>query len=193
MSAKKRALFLDRDGVINVDIGYLHRKEDCVFLPGIFELVRTARRMSYDVFVVTNQAGIARGYYSEETFAEFTRWMLEQFEAEGAPITQVYYCPHHPTAGIGEYLKVCECRKPAPGMLLRAAQEHQVDLRASIFVGDAVTDMQAGFAAGIGGLCLLGRSLPQDVPSGVSLISAVSEAEARLTDGSATDVGGNSC
>jgi D-glycero-D-manno-heptose 1,7-bisphosphate phosphatase len=186
MGEKKRALFLDRDGVINVDIGYLHRKEDCVFLPGIFELVRRARRLGYDVFVVTNQAGIARGYYSEETFAEFTRWMLKRFEAEGAPITQVYCCPHHPTAGVGEYLKVCECRKPAPGMLLRAAQEHQVDLSASIFVGDAVTDMQAGFAAGIGTLCLLANSLPDGTPRGVTLISGLFETQAKLTGDSST-------
>ncbi|MEX3972091.1 D-glycero-alpha-D-manno-heptose-1,7-bisphosphate 7-phosphatase [Paraburkholderia caribensis] len=149
MSAKKRALFLDRDGVINVDIGYLHRKEDCVFLPGIFELVRTARRLGYDVFVVTNQAGIARGYYSEETFAEYTRWMLDQFVAEGAPITQVYYCPHHPTAGVGEYLRVCECRKPAPGMLMRAASEHDISLSSSLLIGDSITDMQAAQAAGV--------------------------------------------
>ena len=147
MAALKRALFLDRDGVINVDIGYLHRAEDCVFVPEIFELVRQARKAGYDVFVVTNQAGIARGYYSEETFAAFTNWMLEQFVAEGAPITQVYYCPHHPTAGIGEYGVVCECRKPAPGMLLRAAAEHHVDLRASVMVGDSLTDVQAAKAA----------------------------------------------
>jgi len=150
MSAKKRALFLDRDGVINVDIGYLHRKEDCVFLPGIFELVRRARSLGYDVFVVTNQAGIARGYYSEETFAEFTSWMLEQFLAEGAPITQVYYCPHHPTAGRGAYLTMCDCRKPEPGMLLKAAKEHDISLPDSLMVGDSLTDVQAAKSAGVG-------------------------------------------
>jgi D-glycero-D-manno-heptose 1,7-bisphosphate phosphatase len=149
MSAKKRALFLDRDGVINVDIGYLHRKEDCVFLPGIFELVRRARRAGYDVFVVTNQAGIARGYYTEEMFAGFTEWMLGRFAEEGAPITQVYYCPHHPEAGIGSYKITCECRKPQPEMLLRAAREHDVDLPASVMVGDSLTDMQAAKVAGV--------------------------------------------
>ncbi|WP_042262215.1 D-glycero-beta-D-manno-heptose 1,7-bisphosphate 7-phosphatase [Paraburkholderia heleia] len=149
MAALKRALFLDRDGVVNVDIGYLHRAEDCVFVPGIFELVREAREAGYDVFVVTNQAGIARGYYSEETFAVFTKWMLEQFAAQGAPITQVYYCPHHPTAGIGQYGVVCDCRKPAPGMLLKAAREHGIDLSRSVMVGDAITDMEAARAAGV--------------------------------------------
>lgn len=158
MADLTRALFLDRDGVINLDIGYLHRAEDCVFVPGIFELVRAARQAAYDVFVVTNQAGIARGYYNEQTFAEFTAWMLGNFAAEGAPITQVYHCPHHPTAGIGEYKRLCECRKPAPGMLLQAAQEHGVDLAASIMVGDSITDMQAARVAGIGRCYLLGSS-----------------------------------
>jgi len=158
MSAKKRALFLDRDGVINVDIGYLHRKEDCVFLPGIFELVRRARRAGFDVFVVTNQAGIARGYYTEETFAGFTAWMMGQFEDEGAPITQVYYCPHHPDAGVGSYKIACECRKPQPGMLLRAGREHDVDLSVSVMVGDSVTDMQAARAAGVEHRFLLGEA-----------------------------------
>ncbi|SEI16751.1 D-glycero-alpha-D-manno-heptose-1,7-bisphosphate 7-phosphatase [Paraburkholderia hospita] len=158
MSAKKPALFLDRDGVINVDIGYLHRKEDCVFLPGIFELVRRARRAGFDVFVVTNQAGIARGYYTEETFAGFTDWMMGQFADEGAPITQVYYCPHHPDAGVGSYRISCECRKPQPGMLLRAAAEHGIDLAVSAMVGDSVTDTEAAKAAGIRHRFLIGEA-----------------------------------
>ncbi|WP_296657674.1 D-glycero-beta-D-manno-heptose 1,7-bisphosphate 7-phosphatase [Paraburkholderia sp.] len=163
MAALKRALFLDRDGVINVDIGYLHRAEDCVFVPGIFELVREARKAGYDVFVVTNQAGIARGYYSEETFAVFTKWMLEQFAAQGAPITQVYYCPHHPTAGIGEYGVVCECRKPAPGMFLRAAREHGVNLFESLMVGDSLTDMEAARAAGVATRYLVSNTVGGEV------------------------------
>ncbi|MCP3726175.1 D-glycero-beta-D-manno-heptose 1,7-bisphosphate 7-phosphatase [Paraburkholderia sp. CNPSo 3272] len=156
MPELKRALFLDRDGVINVDIGYLHRPEDCTFVPGIFELVRKARRAGYGVFVVTNQAGIARGYYDERTFDAFTAWMLERFVAEGAPITQVYYCPHHPTAGLGEYKRHCECRKPAPGMFLRAAREHGIDLERSVMIGDAETDMVAAEQAGIQARYLVG-------------------------------------
>ncbi|WP_109478935.1 D-glycero-beta-D-manno-heptose 1,7-bisphosphate 7-phosphatase [Paraburkholderia sp. C35] len=175
MGEKKRALFLDRDGVINVDIGYLHRKEDCVFLPGIFELVRRARRAGFDVFVVTNQAGIARGYYTEETFAGFTEWMLEQFAQEGAPITQVYYCPHHPDAGIGSYKIACECRKPQPGMLLKAAREHDVDLSASVMVGDSLTDMQAARAAGVKHRFLLGGETKASGHDGYMSINELSE------------------
>jgi D-glycero-D-manno-heptose 1,7-bisphosphate phosphatase len=180
MTALKRALFLDRDGVINVDIGYLHRAEDCVFVPGIFELVRQARKAGFDVFVVTNQAGIARGYYSEETFAAFTGWMLEQFATEGAPITQVYYCPHHPTAGIGGYGIVCECRKPAPGMLLRAAGEHHVDLGASVMVGDSLTDMQAAKAAKVGTSYLFGDAVVEDLDSGVVRVNDLLDVATRL-------------
>lgn len=180
MAALKRALFLDRDGVINVDIGYLHRAEDCVFVPGIFELVREARKAGYDVFVVTNQAGIARGYYSEETFAAFTKWMLDQFAAQGAPITQVYYCPHHPTAGIGEHGVVCECRKPAPGMLLRAAAEHDIDLGASVMVGDSLTDMQAAKAAKVGTCYLLGDAIVHCPDPGVGRVDNLSDVATQL-------------
>lgn len=182
MAGLKRALFLDRDGVINVDIGYLHRAEDCLFVSGIFELVRAARRAGYDVFVVTNQAGIARGYYSEQTFAEFTDWMLERFAAEEAPITQVYYCPHHPTAGIGEYKQSCECRKPAPGMLMQAASEHAVDLAASIMVGDSVSDMEAACAAGVGRCYLLQAEPVGAIDSSWVHISVLADVMRALVD-----------
>ncbi|TAM01267.1 MAG: D-glycero-beta-D-manno-heptose 1,7-bisphosphate 7-phosphatase [Paraburkholderia sp.] len=182
MAALRRALFLDRDGVINVDIGYLHRAEDCVFVPGIFELVREARKAGYDVFVVTNQAGIARGYYSEETFAAFTKWMLEQFAAQGAPITQVYYCPHHPSAGIGEYGVVCECRKPAPGMLLRAATEHHIDLGRSVMVGDSLTDMQAAKAAKVGEYYLFGDVVVKDLDTEFVRVHDLLDVAVRIHD-----------
>lgn len=176
MSAAVPALFLDRDGVINVDIGYLHRAEDCEFVPGIFEVVRRARRAGYDVFVVTNQAGIARGYYSEETFDSFTRWMLDQFEAEGAPITKVYYCPHHPSAGQGEYLRECECRKPAPGMLLQAAREYPVDLTRSVLIGDSSTDIDAARAAGVPTRILIGDAKTAGVAGDFIAVTSLVEA-----------------
>jgi D-glycero-D-manno-heptose 1,7-bisphosphate phosphatase len=176
MSAAVPALFLDRDGVINVDIGYLHRAEDCEFVPGIFEVVRRARRAGYDVFVVTNQAGIARGYYSEETFDSFTRWMLDQFEAEGAPITKVYYCPHHPSAGQGEYLRECECRKPAPGMLLQAAREYPVDLTRSVLIGDSATDIDAARTAGVPTRILIGDAKTPGVAGDFIAVTSLVEA-----------------
>lgn len=144
------ALFLDRDGVINVDTGYVHRPEDCVFVSGIFDLVKRANAAGMLVFVVTNQAGIARGYYDEAQFQAFTDWMLQRFEAQGAHIAKVYHCPHHPVSGLGEYLRACDCRKPAPGMLLAARDAYGVDMSRSAMVGDTPTDMQAAAAAGIG-------------------------------------------
>ncbi|WP_063533474.1 HAD family hydrolase [Burkholderia sp. MSMB1589WGS] len=178
-SNARRALFLDRDGVINVDIGYLHRPEDCVFVDGVFELVHRARNAGYDVFVVTNQAGIARGYYSEATFAAFTAWLLQRFAAEDAFITQVYHCPHHPTAGLGEYLTACACRKPAPGMLLAAQREHAIDMARSAMIGDSATDMAAAAAAGVGTRYLLGAAAP-NVGEGAVRIASLFDAIGRL-------------
>ncbi|EEA01519.1 D,D-heptose 1,7-bisphosphate phosphatase [Burkholderia sp. H160] len=152
---KRRALFLDRDGVINEDFGYVHREEDCVFIGGVFDLVRTANRAGYLVAVVTNQAGIARGYYTEAQFRDFMQWMQRQFLSRGARIDRVYYCPHHPEAGVGELRKTCACRKPRPGMLESACGEFDLDMQASILVGDKESDMDAAQRAGVGRRYLL--------------------------------------
>lgn len=152
-----RALFLDRDGVINVDFGHVGTKDRFVFMPGIFELVREANRLGYLVIVVTNQAGIARGLYSEAEFLELTRWMKDQFAIRHARIEAVYYCPHHEKEGMAEYKKVCDCRKPAPGMLFRAAREQNIDLGNSILVGDNNSDLQAAASAGIKRCISFGR------------------------------------
>ncbi|MDA7417776.1 D-glycero-beta-D-manno-heptose 1,7-bisphosphate 7-phosphatase [Xenophilus arseniciresistens] len=149
------ALFLDRDGVINVDHGYVHTPEKTEFVPGIFELVATANRHGWLVVVVTNQAGIARGYYDEAQFGHYMDWMRQQFEQRGARIDAVYFCPHHPEHGQGAYLQQCDCRKPAPGMLLEAIESHDIDRAASVMVGDTLTDMQAARAAGVGTLLWL--------------------------------------
>lgn len=146
----RRALFLDRDGVINIDHGYVVRREAFDFVEGIFELVAQAKARDYLVIVVTNQAGIGRGYYSEADFHSLMAWVGEQFDARGGHIDKVYFCPDHPEHGIGQYRRVSEFRKPAPGMLLAARDELNIDMKASLFVGDNLTDMQAGSAAGVG-------------------------------------------
>lgn len=146
----RRALFLDRDGVVNEDRGYVHRREDFVFMDGIFDLCRLALAHGHEIFIITNQAGIARGYYTEDDFHELTRWMLTVFANEGAPIRKVYYCPYHPTAGIGRYRVDAECRKPRPGMILAARDEFGLDLAASTLIGDRETDIEAGTRAGVG-------------------------------------------
>jgi D-glycero-D-manno-heptose 1,7-bisphosphate phosphatase len=144
-----RALFLDRDGVINYDSGYTSSAENFRFIEGIFDLCRTAKRLGYLLIVVTNQAGIGRGYYSEQDFLTLTDWMLERFEAEGAPLNDVFYCPYHPVHGIGRYKKDSICRKPSPGMLLVAAKKYKLDMGSSIMIGDRDSDMQAAGKAGV--------------------------------------------
>lgn len=149
------ALFLDRDGVINVDHGYVHRPKEFEFVEGIFELVATANGAGYLVVVVTNQAGIGRGFYSEEQFYALTDWMKTKFSERGGQIDSEYFTPHRPTEGLGIYRQDCECRKPAPGMIFAAMRDFDIDLSKSILVGDALKDVQAADAAGIGQVFIL--------------------------------------
>lgn len=145
-----RAFFLDRDGVINVDRGYVWRIGEFEFLPGIFSLCRTAQDVGLVPIVVTNQAGIGRGYYSEHEFQMLTEWMLTEFCARGIRIGHVYHCPYHPEAGLGEYRRESFDRKPNPGMILRAKEDFGLDLPRSVLVGDKDSDVAAGRAAGVG-------------------------------------------
>ena len=147
---KRRALFLDRDGVINVNHGYVHTADQTEWVPGIFEMCRAAAGAGLHLVVVTNQAGIARGYYSQEQFLEYTRWMHEQFESRSVPLAATYYCPHHPVFGIDDLRIECGCRKPKPGMILAAADDLGLDLEHSVLVGDMATDLEAAEAAGVG-------------------------------------------
>jgi len=174
---RSRALLLDRDGVINVDHGYVHRIRDFEFVPGIFDLARAAHRSCYRVFVITNQAGIARGFYSEKQFDELTDWMCQEFASRGVPIAKVYFSPYHPTEGLGMYRKDDVSRKPHPGMILQAQSEFNLDLASSVLIGDKASDIRAGIAAGVGQNILLAPSDPGDL-QGVAYrrISALDEA-----------------
>ena len=140
---KNKALFLDRDGTINVEKNYVFRIEDFKFRDGIFELIREFFTKGYLIFVITNQAGIARGYYSADDFHLLNDWMVEQFRLRGITITAVYFCPHHPNFS-GE----CDCRKPKPGMILSSAQKYSLALDQSFVVGDKWSDIEAGKTAG---------------------------------------------
>ncbi len=167
---KVRGLFLDRDGVINHEVGYLWRQEDVRFVPGIFELCKTAQRLGYRVMVVTNQAGIARGYYSEEDFQELMVWMQREFAREGVALDAVYHCPFHPEHGIGEYKREHEDRKPGTGMLRRGAREFGLDLSESVMVGDRCTDIVAANVAGLRQAFLIGGT-EEPGPCGGSFIA----------------------
>jgi D-glycero-D-manno-heptose 1,7-bisphosphate phosphatase len=159
----RRALFLDRDGVINVDHGYVYRVDRFEFVPGIFDLVRFwANELEQPVVVATNQSGIGRGYFDERTYADLTQWMCERFAAEHAPIARVYHCPYHPEHGIGDYRRDHPWRKPNPGMFLQAASDLDLDLAQSALVGDRMSDIAAAVAAGIG-LRILLRSNAHEV------------------------------
>lgn len=146
----RRAAFLDRDGVINVDPGYTFRIADFEFVAGVLPACARLAELGWALVVVTNQAGIGRGLYAESDFAVLSDWMRSRFEQAGAPLDGVYFCPHHPQAG-------CACRKPQPGMLLAAAAELGLDLPGSLFFGDKCEDMQAAQSAGLQHRILLGK------------------------------------
>jgi len=151
---KKKALFLDRDGVVNVEKHYVHKIEDFEFIDGVFELARAAQDKGYLIIVITNQSGIGRGYYTEAVFHHLTEWMVDQFHANGVTIAKVYFAPNHPEHGIGEYKRESEDRKPNPGMILKAAKEFELDLKRSVLVGDQFSDVRAGRSAGVGQIVL---------------------------------------
>ena len=144
-----KALFLDRDGLINIDHAYVYRQEDFDFVDGIFQVCRATQAKGYELIVVTNQSGIGRGYYTEADFHVISNWMLDQFKQNGILVKDVYFCPYHPTSAKGDYKKDMPCRKPHPGMLLDASKDHQIDLSQSIMFGDSVKDVEAGDAAGV--------------------------------------------
>jgi len=141
----RKALFLDRDGVINHDFGHVHEIEKFNFIPGIFELCRLFQQKEFLLIVITNQAGIAKSYYGHDQFSQLTSYMLDEFKKEDVMISKVYYCPHHE-----DFTGPCECRKPEPGMILEAAKEFKIDLSKSILIGDRLSDLEAGKNAGIG-------------------------------------------
>ncbi|MEN9306573.1 MAG: D-glycero-beta-D-manno-heptose 1,7-bisphosphate 7-phosphatase [Fibrobacterota bacterium] len=163
MSGESRpALFLDRDGVVNVEKNYVHRIDQFEFMDGIFELCNAFQNAGYAIVVVTNQAGIARGYYTVQDMERLHAWMIERFAERGVVIAGVYHCPHHP-----EFSGPCECRKPKAGMILRARDELGIDLTESVLLGDKESDLEAGRAAGIRHLALL-----VDGPRGLERVRA---------------------
>jgi D-glycero-D-manno-heptose 1,7-bisphosphate phosphatase len=155
----KPAAFLDRDGVLNRDNGFVWRREDFQWLPGAQRAVKRINDAGYLAIVITNQAGVARGLYGEADVRNLHRWMNDELGRDGAHIDAFYYCPHHPSEGQGAYRQVCDCRKPAPGMLLRAMHEWPVNRAASFMIGDKEIDVEAASAAGIRGLRFDGGDL----------------------------------
>ena len=142
-----KALFIDRDGVINVEKNYLHKIEDFEFIDGVFDALKIAEQRGFINIVITNQSGIARGYYGEDEFATLTEWMVGEFAKNGVKISKVYHCPHNESS-------LCDCRKPKPGMIFQAQNEFDFDLENSWLIGDKESDIEAGINAGVGRLVL---------------------------------------
>lgn len=143
-----KAVFLDRDGTINVEKNYLIDPAEFEFLPGAPDALRRLQDAGWLLVVITNQSGVARGYFPLEQVARLHEFMRDQLSGYGVILAGVYVCPHHPVAGSGEYLQDCECRKGKPGLLLQAAGELHIDLSRSVMIGDKLADVEAGLAAG---------------------------------------------
>jgi D-glycero-D-manno-heptose 1,7-bisphosphate phosphatase len=182
IATPRRALFLDRDGVVNEETGYLFRSEEVRFVPGIFSLCRAARSLDYRIIVVTNQAGIARGYYSEDDFQQLMQWMQAELAREGASFDAVYHCPFHPVHGVGEYRREHEDRKPGIGMLLRGVREFGVSLAESVMVGDRCSDMAAANAAGLRQAFLIGGTESAACANRYQPIASLAEVERWLLE-----------
>ena len=174
------ALFLDRDGVINHETGYLYRCEDVRWVDGVFPLGRAAIALGYRLVVVTNQAGIARGLYNTGDFLALMTWMGAEFAAQGAPLAAVYHCPYHPEHGLGEWRREHEDRKPSPGMLLRAARDLRLDLSRSVLVGDRCSDIAAAHAAGLAEAFLLAGTEPGSCAMTHTVVGSLGEVQTHL-------------
>ena len=177
ISAPNKALFLDRDGVVNHEIGYLSRAEDVRWMDGIIPLCQTAQSLNYKLVVVTNQSGIGRGLYSEQDFQSLMTFMRTELARDSIILDAVYHCPFHPREGIGEYKREHEDRKPGPGMLRRAARDLSLDLTQSILVGDRCSDIAAANAAGLQQAFLLAGTESAPCPGSHKPVATLTEVE----------------
>ena len=167
-----KTIFLDRDGVINHEVGYLHKIEDFQFIDGVFEACLYFQSLDYQIVVVTNQSGINRGYYNESDFHQVNSWMLDQFKLRGINILDVFFCPHGPNDD-------CDCRKPKPGMLLKAKEEYEIDMARSWIIGDKEADVKAANAAGINQTILVksGHDIDAKNSNAFYILNSIKEAQ----------------
>ncbi|MEM6051232.1 D-glycero-beta-D-manno-heptose 1,7-bisphosphate 7-phosphatase [Erwinia sp. P7711] len=186
MTDKVPAIFLDRDGTMNVDHGYVHEIDNFQFIDGVIEAMQELKKMGYALVMVTNQSGIARGMFSEDTFMKLTEWMDWSLADRDIDLDGIYFCPHHPEAVVEEYRQQCDCRKPEPGMLLAAEKELNIDMAASYMVGDKIDDMLAGKAAGVGTKVLVrsGKPVTEEGEKAADwVINSLADLPARIKQG----------
>lgn len=176
------AVFLDRDGTINIDKGYFYKPEDFEFEQGSIEAIRLLNEAGYRVIVISNQAGIALGHFNEEQVDNLHNWLRNELKQYGAYIDDFYYCPHHPKLGIGHYKTACYCRKPSPGLFQKAADDWEIDFKKSYMVGDHNSDIEAGRAAGVKSIfvrtghgCQEEEYVAADIPRAANLYEAVTK------------------
>jgi D-glycero-D-manno-heptose 1,7-bisphosphate phosphatase len=183
---KVPAIFLDRDGTMNEDHGYVHEIDNFQFIDGAIEAMQELKKMGYALVMVTNQSGIARGIFSEDTFMQLTEWMDWSLADRDVDLDGIYFCPHHPEGVIEEYRQQCDCRKPEPGMLLSAQKELNIDMAASYMVGDKIDDMLAGKAAGVGIKVLVrsGKPITEEGEKAADwVINSLADLPARIKQG----------
>lgn len=186
MADKVPAIFLDRDGTINVDHGYVSEIDNFEFIDGVIDAMRELKRMGFALVLVTNQSGIARGMFSEDQFMQLTEWMDWSLADRDVDLDGIYFCPHHPEAIVEELRQSCDCRKPEPGMLLTAQQELNIDMASSYMVGDKIEDMQAAKAAGVGKKVLVRSGKPVTAEGEAAadwVLNSLKELPARIKQG----------
>ena len=171
---KRKAVFFDRDGVLNVDFGYVFQSENWQWVSGAINAIKWCNDNGYLVIVVTNQSGVARGYYSETDVIRLHEWVKEDLHKRHANIDAFYYCPHYPGAAVAEYAVECTCRKPQPGMLLAAIAKYDIDVAFSVLFGDKPSDIEAANAAGVQGVLVEKNSGWPDISDFSAWISAFS-------------------
>jgi D-glycero-D-manno-heptose 1,7-bisphosphate phosphatase len=166
----KKIVFLDRDGVINKEVGYLHKIEDFEFINGVFDACVYFQSLGYQLIIVTNQSGIGRGYYNENDFRIVNNWMLEQFKNQGINILDVFFCPHSPES-------TCDCRKPKPGMFNQANEKYNIDMKKSWMIGDKEADIQAANAADIENTILVksGHEIDEESSKAKFVLSSIEQ------------------
>ena len=165
-----KTIFLDRDGVINHEVNYLHKISDLKFIDGIFEACISFKKLGYQIIIISNQSGISRGYYSDEDYHKLTKWLVNKFKQNNVNLLDTFYCPHSPK-------DQCNCRKPKPGMFLQAKKIHNIDMKKSWMIGDQETDIQAAMASGIKNTILVesGHLINKESSSALFFIESVKQ------------------